>query len=1676
MLVGLSLMFISFRLQNKQRKPQKRLILINDNVIDYQLLVSDIDDAEVIVLDHENDDINTVNALLKSQHGLTSLHILSHGKPGGFALGNTQLTTHNFSLHQEGLASWKQAFHEDASMFIYSCRLASGKNGKDLIQLINEATGVSVAASIDYTGGRKAGGDWDLEYVKGRHIKDLIVSTATKQQYQRVLTSGGPDTFGYTFIDSDEVGGTIAFEDISGSGTATGLNDDGEINVTMPFEFNLYGTVSRTIRIGANGAIRFNQTSGNVGATNRNLPRAGVGLLISPYWDDLFPENTGEIYYETKGTAPNRRFVVQWQTVEHFDLTGPTITFEAILYEGTNNIDFVYADTDFGNVSYNDATTATIGIQDGSDNLQYSFNTTSLSGISSIRITHPGNNTNMSYTSSTTTQTNTSSVLTSSVDQEIIGVEVVLSGNDNPFLVTAFDLSTIGSTNASGDIQNAKLYYSGTGPEFDNAVQFGSTASNPSGSFTISGSQTLVNGTNYFWLTYDISSGTTEGNVVDAASSQITINGINRVPSTTAPTGSRSIASGNGFTCAIPEIINLTCGTVNLTGDTSSGSAGSESTCNGEGFNAFEKFWFSFTGDGADVTATTVDISDPNLDDTKIWVYSGNAGSCGGLTCVTADDDGGAGLYSSVTFSTSIGTNYYIVVGGFGATDVGGFQLNVSSNCMAFASSTATQNTSTVETAANNEQIIGLEVVTTGSSNPLELSEIIFNTDGSSDPTQDFYNAKVFYTGTSNTFAATNQFGSTVAAPLGKFEITGTQALSEGTNYFWLTYNIQGKATLLNLVDAEVVQFTLNNTDITPSVTAPGGERSIVSPATSGNGSNCSAATFLDNCNNSTASGSTSGAINPGFSGCGSNPAGGVIWYSIEGNGNTVTVSTDNAGTDYDTYLWLFSGSCTSLICEDNDDDGGTGLTSEITFTAAANTTYYIGIGGFQANEGNFELSVDVGTPNCMSYVSSTTTQNENPTSIGRTKQHVVGVEVVTSNDFNPLSITSLSFNTTGTTAISDISNARLYYTGSSSVFASNNQFGAIESSPDGNFIFSDDQSLVGGTNYFWLTYDITAGASEGNEVDAQCTQITVDGSNNTPTITAPSGSRTIESISPRRANALSFDGIDDYVDITSYKGITGNNNRTVEAWVKAATTEGPIISWGTAASGGKWTVSIEDNSGTGQLRLDVEGGHLVGTTDLFDNTWHHIAVVFSGTNVTDAFLYVDGELESISSSSAVTINTAAGNDVRIGGNSPDGNYLNAEIEEVRLWSMARNQGQIRDNMHLTLTGTESNLVGYWQFNESGGTVANDFIAAGNSGTYGDGSNSATFPSVVASTVPIGAGISNRRTISGTGNTVFGTTRLSMNFTTWSGGSEEFVVYQITGEEAPGNNPLTDIAALTSRFPYYWIVRQFGSATFNTNISMVLGTGLISIDDESTPNNLKLIKRPSNSFGTWSDDYSGNSANRISGEVVFNGVSSFSQINVGTTGNSALPVELLSFTASERHGFVFLNWETASEINNDYFKVQRSEYGENWETIGEVYGNGTLNSFSSYEFADSEPLFGISYYRLKQIDFDGRFEFSHILSVNNEFPDHLDRMQAQVYPNPTNVQNINVRLLSTNDRNNVEIKLIDLSGRSYYHKTLAASAFSSDLQIRPIRAMRSGIYIMEIKQGMYSSKLKIIIL
>ena len=146
------------------------------------------------------------------------------------------------------------------------------------------------------------------------------------------------------------------------------------------------------------------------------------------------------------------------------------------------------------------------------------------------------------------------------------------------------------------------------------------------------------------------------------------------------------------------------------------------------------------------------------------------------------------------------------------------------------------------------------------------------------------------------------------------------------------------------------------------------------------------------------------------------------------------------------------------------------------------------------------------------------------------------------------------------------------------------------------------------------------------------------------------------------------------------------------------------------------------------------------------------------------------------------------------------------------------------------------------------------------------------------------------------------------------------------------------------------------------------------------------------------------------------------KINLSAT---VLPVELTSLSAKSTTSGVDLSWTTATEINNRGFEIQRSSDNTNFNTIGFVKGNGTTTEKQSYSYFDEITAVGKYYYRLKQLDFDGGFEYTDAVAVEVYGPASFSL--AQNYPNPFNPST--TLQFSLPENSNVVVKVYDMLGK-----------------------------------------------
>jgi hypothetical protein len=659
--------------------------------------------------------------------------------------------------------------------------------------------------------------------------------------------------------------------------TTIGVDDNSYGALPIGFTFNFDDVDYTQFGLNANGWISMGS-----GVPSNSYTPISTGItrnIISAMAADLLGQATGRIEYQTSGTAPNRVLTIQWSTWAFYNggvVDGSTLNFQIKLFETSNNIQLIYgtntqsainhtvqvglggaATTDFNNRTTTTNWSATTA---GTLNSDACTMTTTI--VPALNLTFqwaPPAPSPMVYVSSTSAQIqNGANTFQGSANNNIIQVQVVMAGTLTPLNMTNMAFNTTGTTNPSLDIANAKVYYTGTTNVFSTATQFGSTVPSPSGAFSVTGTQVLSQGTNYFWLTYDVPAGGPIGDYLDAQVTTITGSGSMGVqtPTITNPDGNRQIDnycrgtfSNNGCLGTGIYISNFAINTINNAsgcdpglnfpinyswfgnlsttleqGSTYPVSATTFSSSNAQGFALWidwnnndvftdpgEYYAFPFISSGSSTTTTlnlTVPPSAP-LGNHRIRVRNN---------------------FNSIPTAADVCTNL-----SYGETE--DYTINVTAaSPMTYTSSTTTQTvTSGINAPLTNAQMIGIQVLMSGTLSPVNVTSFTLNTNGSTNPAADISNAKLWYTGTSSVFSTTTQYGYAFISPNGAFNITGTLQLAQGTNYFWLTYDVPSNATSGNFLDAECNSITIASIPRIPTVTAPAGNRLIGGSSLSGN-------------------------------------------------------------------------------------------------------------------------------------------------------------------------------------------------------------------------------------------------------------------------------------------------------------------------------------------------------------------------------------------------------------------------------------------------------------------------------------------------------------------------------------------------------------------------------------------------------------------------------------------------------------------------------------------------------------------------------------------------------------------------------------------------------------------------------------------------------------------------
>ena len=272
-------------------------------------------------------------------------------------------------------------------------------------------------------------------------------------------------------------------------------------------------------------------------------------------------------------------------------------------------------------------------------------------------------------------------------------------------------------------------------------------------------------------------------------------------------------------------------------------------------------------------------------------------------------------------------------------------------------------------------------------------------------------------------------------------------------------------------------------------------------------------------------------------------------------------------------------------------------------------------------------------------------------------------------------------------------------------------------------------------------------------------------------------------------------------------------------------------------------------------------------------------------------------------------------------------------------------------------------------------------------------------------------------------------------------------------------------AEVVARFERVWRASEINTAGTPVDVGAINIQFDLNGLGPVTPSDLRLLV-DTNNDGLFDDETPIAGATDEGGGIYqFSGVTAIADglrftigtINVETT---SLPVEFLTFEGNCNEGRPSLQWSTAMERENDYFEIQQSSDGRNWESVGMVKGAGFSDQVLEYSFSDFSPFNGMAYFRIKQVDYDGTYDFSKVIMVNcgNRFENRI-----VVSPNPSSGR-VHVNLMGAEG----EISIIDAQGKAHLIQVPIKGRGEVDLSHLP-----NGVYFVHTKlnQAVFTKKL-----
>ncbi len=546
---------------------------------------------------------------------------------------------------------------------------------------------------------------------------------------------------------------------------------------------------------------------------------------------------------------------------------------------------------------------------------------------------------------------------------------------------------------------------------------------------------------------------------------------------------------------------------------------------------------------------------------------------------------------------------------------------------------------------------------------------------------------------------------------------------------------------------------------------------------------------------------------------------------------------------------------------------------------------------------------------------------------------------------------------------------------------------------------------------------------------------------------------------------AFNFNGvIDKAIRINTNNNTLSMNSSpfTIEAWIKTNSISNQSIISKISTVG--YGLGLTN---TGKIYFSLNDNTYNSVSDYSTGIWTHIAATYDLNLVK---IYINGVLDfSTTPELPITNNT---NEAIIGARKLTATtfdrVMNGALDEVRVWNVARTENEIRSTMSKKIPGNTTGLVGYWRFDNPEGLNVPDLTANDNYGTLynirdfryswsgapvGDESwydYSGINPSDFF--VNLSSSDNDDFTVTGSSGTIKGIQLYRVDAPAMRG--------PISSLFSGSTSPFISIDPLR-----YWGVKVIGSGSPTYNL-VYNYDGHPGILDESS---LKLVARDNLADDSWADLSA--TLNIASNTLSKSGLTG-TEFALSSSLDTPFPVELSSFTAVILNNKVILNWRTETEVANFGFDLERSSDGITFNKIGFIEGNGNSNSPKEYTYSDNvEKLIGKLYYRLKQIDSDGSFSYSQVISVVLGVPAQYGLNQN--YPNPFNPSTIISWQMPI--RSFVTIKIYDMLGKevaTLINEEKEAGYYSIEFNANE---MASGIYFYNISAGEFNLTKKMIL-